>query len=305
MLKLYGGCTIASPTNIPEISQAATAYLTHNRANRTLGVRNSTVTDNTLTAPPVSPGVTDVYIPLAPATGAWAGQETKLARFEDGAWQFYDPFEGQLIYSTVDVSFIQWNGVTWNPVSLGSGLANLSIQDEGIQQTATPSSINFTGTAVTVTAVGNDVTVDVSGTGGGGFTLLSSALMVVDLALVASTVTTLPFSNVLVTDGNYNNANYRYTAPADGWYFVSAGVRTLDAGSIAGTRIDAFIYLNGVDVVGWTSEIIPSAGVGAHLPFSYPIELTTGDTIEITVFATNAISIDDYNPGTYFRVFSI
>jgi hypothetical protein len=47
-----------------------------------------------------------------------------------------------------------------------AGGTNLEVLDEGISLTTTADSINFIGAAVTATAVGNDVTVSITGTGG-------------------------------------------------------------------------------------------------------------------------------------------
>jgi len=59
-----------------------------------------------------------------------------------------------------------WRGDgTW---ATPSASANIAVSDEGSQITAAVSSFNFVGSGVTATAVGNDVTVTISGGGGGG-----------------------------------------------------------------------------------------------------------------------------------------
>ncbi len=163
-----------TPTNIPEIAQAATAYLDHNKAIRTLGARNSSVIDRTLTAPPGSPGVTDLYIPASVATGDWAGQENQIARLEDGVWVFYTPFENQLIYSDGDAAFIQWNGVTWNTVSLGSDTYQVQISAND----TTPAFLDtklVAGTNITLTENndGGNETLTIAAAGGGGGTAVT------------------------------------------------------------------------------------------------------------------------------------
>lgn len=52
---------------------------------------------------------------------------------------------------------------TWAPAA-----ASMSVSDEGVLLTATPSSMNFVGAGVTATAVGNAVTVTIAGSSGGG-----------------------------------------------------------------------------------------------------------------------------------------
>lgn len=124
---------MTTPSGIPEIAFAATAYLTHNRGMRTLGIRQTTVLDRTLTTPPVSPGALDVYIPASVATGDWTGQEDSLARFEDGNWVFYPPYEGQIIYSEGDTDFIRYSSGSWSVFNFvvggASGAVKVSAND--------------------------------------------------------------------------------------------------------------------------------------------------------------------------------
>lgn len=55
---------------------------------------------------PASPAAGDRYIVPTGATGAWSGNDGKVARFIEGAWEFYTPNEGWFAY-TLDVS--AWN----------------------------------------------------------------------------------------------------------------------------------------------------------------------------------------------------
>jgi hypothetical protein len=50
----------------------------------------------TTTAPPGSPAAGDRYIVPASATGAWSGQDGKIAQWDAGAsaWNFYTPKQG-------------------------------------------------------------------------------------------------------------------------------------------------------------------------------------------------------------------
>jgi hypothetical protein len=69
----------------------------------------------------------------------------------------YAPTNGQVL--TWDTSVL---GGRWIPKTIQAG-SNIIVQDEGVQQTAAATTINFTGTNVTATAVGGVVTVNVSG----------------------------------------------------------------------------------------------------------------------------------------------
>jgi hypothetical protein len=144
---------------------------------RTIGLRNSVVTDNTLTAPPGSPGTTDVYIPAAVATGDWAGQENNLARFEDSAWVFYVPFEGQFIYSEMDASFIQFSGASWSTVSLGSDTYQVQISSNDTTQGFLDTKL-VAGTNITLTENndGGAETLTINSSGGTAVTVNAETL---------------------------------------------------------------------------------------------------------------------------------
>jgi hypothetical protein len=66
-----------------------------------------------LTAPPGSPVEGDRYIPAATATGAWAGQENKIAHWVDGAWAFYAPRKGWLSGIDDEDIAVRYNGAAW------------------------------------------------------------------------------------------------------------------------------------------------------------------------------------------------
>lgn len=286
---------MTTPTGIPEISQAATAYLTHNKALRTLDTRGSTVTDNTLTAPPVSPGATDVYIPAATATGDWAGQENNLARFEDGFWVFYAPYDGQFIYSTQDVSFIEYNGTSWNTVSLGSDTYQVQISSND----TTPAFLDtklVAGTNITLTENndGGNETLTIDATGGG------SALEVEDEGISLSTaVTKLNFVGAGVTATEPITDEITVTIPGGGsgietqdegvqvdaaattLNFVGAGVTATDAGSnvttvtIPGGGSAIEVEDEGVSLTtGVTKFNFVGAGVTATEPITDEITVT-------------------------------
>jgi len=75
------------------------------------------VLDLDLTAPPGSPTVGDVYIPLATATGDWAGQEGNFAVYLDVAgantWVFVIPLEGMTRWIADTNVHEVYNGSIW------------------------------------------------------------------------------------------------------------------------------------------------------------------------------------------------
>lgn len=65
----------------------------------------------TLTAPPT--GVEgNLYIVGTGATGAWAGQDNNLAQYIGGAWVFYTPRKGWLIYVGAVDKYYSYRGTT-------------------------------------------------------------------------------------------------------------------------------------------------------------------------------------------------
>lgn len=56
------------------------------------------VKDRNLTAPPASPTDGDRYIIPSGATGAWAGKTDQIAVRVAGAWEYYVPKVGWLVY---------------------------------------------------------------------------------------------------------------------------------------------------------------------------------------------------------------
>jgi len=74
-----------------------------------------TIKDRDLTAPPGSPANGDTYIPLAPATGAWAGHENKVVVYEIAttSWIIYTPREGWTAYVSDEDVLIGHTGSAW------------------------------------------------------------------------------------------------------------------------------------------------------------------------------------------------
>ncbi len=71
------------------------------------------VEDRTLTAPPGSESDFQVWIPVATATGAWAGKENQLAMWLNGAYIFKilgAEEDGMVIWDDQAVLFFRWDG---------------------------------------------------------------------------------------------------------------------------------------------------------------------------------------------------
>lgn len=72
------------------------------------------VADQDLTAPPASPVEGDTYLVATPATGAWAGQEGKIAAYQAGAWIFHTPSAGWRAWIADEALPIFHDGTTWS-----------------------------------------------------------------------------------------------------------------------------------------------------------------------------------------------
>lgn len=77
------------------------------------------------TAPPGSPAEGGRYRVTATATGAWAGQEGKIALYYGAAWSFIAPWEGLRIYDRGANALLQHDGSAWAAVPSfgGAGVA--------------------------------------------------------------------------------------------------------------------------------------------------------------------------------------
>lgn len=74
--------------------------------------------DDALIAAPPEEG--SMYIVPPYATGAWTGQDHKIARWVSGAWEFYTPKIGTFARTNtfpVNITTFRWNGTIWDVAS--------------------------------------------------------------------------------------------------------------------------------------------------------------------------------------------
>ena len=109
-------------------------HVTHNEALLELdALLSTTILDRDLSAPP-SPSDGDTYLVKATGTGAWTGQDGKLAYAIDGGWRFYVPFEGLIAYIADEAKLLFYNGSAWAEFASVVPLENLPML--GINATA-------------------------------------------------------------------------------------------------------------------------------------------------------------------------
>ena len=69
--------------------------------------------DDKLTAPPVSPATGSRYLVLSPATGAFAGQEDRIAEYNGSSWAFTMPTNGTFMSVDTVADGIYYYGGAW------------------------------------------------------------------------------------------------------------------------------------------------------------------------------------------------
>jgi hypothetical protein len=90
--------------------------------------------DRDLSTPPSLPADGDTYLIEAAATGAWTGQDGKIAYCADGGWRFYAPFAGVVAYVADEAKLIAFTGTA--RVDYASLLALQNVPLLGVNTTA-------------------------------------------------------------------------------------------------------------------------------------------------------------------------
>lgn len=117
---------LALPYILPSQAQK---HVTHNEALRVLdAVVQLAVLDRNLSAAPATPAKGDRHIVAAGAAGVWAGQDGKVAAWQDGGWVFFAPRPGWLCFVVAESRLLHWTGGVWEEIaSTLSALQNLAL----------------------------------------------------------------------------------------------------------------------------------------------------------------------------------
>lgn len=94
------------------------------------------VLDRDLAAPPPAPEDGDRFIVAAPGSGAWAGHDSAIAAWQDGAWEFYAPQTGWLAWIADEQALAVWDGAAWVVIVSADQSGILSADMIGINATA-------------------------------------------------------------------------------------------------------------------------------------------------------------------------
>lgn len=95
------------------------------------------VKDKDLATPPVSPAEGDRYIVATGGTGAWAGQDGKIAYYFSAAWVFDTPGEGWRLWIEDENLFYYHSGTAWVAEPVGDMTkAVYDTNDDGVVDAA-------------------------------------------------------------------------------------------------------------------------------------------------------------------------
>jgi hypothetical protein len=114
--------------SLPYILAAqAQKHVTHNEAIRALDcLVQISVLDRDLTLPPAAPPEGARYIVAMGAGSAWSGHALQVAAFQDGAWSYYVPREGWLVWVADEDKLVAFDGFTWVIASSGGASAGVN-----------------------------------------------------------------------------------------------------------------------------------------------------------------------------------
>lgn len=101
---------------MPEIAESQAAkYLTHNDALRILDALCPNLVIQAVTdTPPGSPDDGQCWIVDVAATGAWSGQDGKIAQRYRGVWYFIAPRPGWEAWDLNALTSIRFDGSVWS-----------------------------------------------------------------------------------------------------------------------------------------------------------------------------------------------
>lgn len=107
--------TATQKLNLTLIEASQTAkHVTVNEAFKKLdSLVQLSVIDRNRTTPPGSPADGDGHIVATGASGAWAGQDSKVAVWQDGSWVFFVPRNGWTTYVEDEAVTLTWVGSGW------------------------------------------------------------------------------------------------------------------------------------------------------------------------------------------------
>lgn len=95
--------------------------LTHNEALALIDMLlHAQVESMTVTTPPGGAATGQCWVVASGSTGAWTGQDGKIACLTSGGWRFVPPRNGLQVFNTSDGNNYVHNGTSWQPTQMRS-----------------------------------------------------------------------------------------------------------------------------------------------------------------------------------------
>jgi len=106
----------------------AQKHVTHNEALMALdAIVHLSLKSRVVTSPPAEPDEQAAYFVPAGASGAFAGQDGRIAIFSDGDWFFRTPRAGWLAFVESEATALIWNGESWQDFGGGAGTSTSTL----------------------------------------------------------------------------------------------------------------------------------------------------------------------------------
>lgn len=117
---------VSAVLELPYIQAAqAQKHVTHNEALQTLDVAvQLAVSSRTQATPPADPVPGTRHVVPVGAVDDWAGQQRRIALFDDGTWVFHDPLPGWRAHVLDEGVLVVFDGDEWVQPGLGLAVAD-------------------------------------------------------------------------------------------------------------------------------------------------------------------------------------
>lgn len=147
-LGTFSGSVIADNQTIKQALQALETYSENSRSLIENFEWQNSVKDR-LATPPGSPALGDRYLVIATATGAWEGQENKIAEWNSSSWDFTAPLTGMFV-AVDDESdgLYNYGGASWSKKYFEATTASTGLYKDGFDIQLADAAENASGIKV-------------------------------------------------------------------------------------------------------------------------------------------------------------
>jgi len=124
---------ISSNLNLPYLMPSQSQkHVTVNETIRSLDlIIHLSILDRDLTAPPTAPNDGERFLVAAGGSGAWSGEDGKIAGWVDGAWQFLSAKVGWTVWVADEAAYLVFDGLIWTEIT-GTGAGGNAFSQLGV-----------------------------------------------------------------------------------------------------------------------------------------------------------------------------